>query len=36
VHYLLVMQPTKQRYLCELQVRTIFEEGWSEVDHRIR
>ena len=36
VHYLLKSQPTRQNQIVELQVRTIFEEGWSEVDHRIR
>ena len=36
VHYLLKSQPTRQNQIVELQVRTIFEEGWSEIDHRIR
>lgn len=36
VHYLLLVQPSKKRHVIELQVRTIFEEGWSEIDHRIR
>jgi putative GTP pyrophosphokinase len=36
VHYLLNSQPTKEIVITELQVRTIFEEGWSEIDHRIR
>lgn len=36
VHYLLNSQPTKEVVVTELQVRTIFEEGWSEIDHRIR
>lgn len=36
VHYLLVSQPAKEQYITEVQVRTIFEEGWSEIDHRIR
>jgi ppGpp synthetase/RelA/SpoT-type nucleotidyltranferase len=36
VHYLLSSQPTKDRTIVELQVRTIFEEGWSEIDHRVR
>jgi len=36
VHYLVKSQPAKQLYLIELQVRTIFEEGWSEIDHQIR
>ena len=36
VHYLLKLQPEKQLHLVELQVRTLFEEGWSEIDHQIR
>jgi|SRR3989304_30568 len=36
VHYLIKSQPTKQLALAELQVRTLFEEGWSEIDHQIR
>jgi ppGpp synthetase/RelA/SpoT-type nucleotidyltranferase len=36
VHYVIKSQPTKRSHLVELQVRTIFEEGWSEIDHQIR
>jgi putative GTP pyrophosphokinase len=36
IHYLVRFQPTKQEYVAEIQVRTIFEEGWSEIDHQIR
>jgi ppGpp synthetase/RelA/SpoT-type nucleotidyltranferase len=36
IHYILKFRPDKRTYLAELQVRTIFEEGWSEIDHRIR
>jgi ppGpp synthetase/RelA/SpoT-type nucleotidyltranferase len=36
VHYLIQSQPTKDPVIAELQVRTIFEEGWSEIDHRVR
>lgn len=36
VHYLVNSQPTKARVVAEVQVRTIFEEGWSEIDHRVR
>lgn len=35
VHYVIKLHPTKTRSIVEVQVRTIFEEGWSEVDHRI-
>jgi putative GTP pyrophosphokinase len=36
VHYILDSSLTKKTRKVELQVRTIFEEGWSEVDHKIR
>lgn len=36
VHYLLKAGSGKEKQPVELQVRTIFEEGWSEIDHRIR
>ncbi|MBU6122052.1 RelA/SpoT domain-containing protein [Hymenobacter siberiensis] len=36
VHYVIETSTTKEKKYVEIQVRTIFEEGWSEVDHRIR
>lgn len=36
VHYIISTQPKKEKILIEVQVRTIFEEGWSEIDHQIR
>jgi putative GTP pyrophosphokinase len=36
IHYLIKSQPAKCTHFAELQVRTIFEEGWSEIDHRVR
>ncbi|MFA9372349.1 MAG: hypothetical protein ACERIH_11625 [Labilibaculum antarcticum] len=36
VHYLVETSPDKTTYISEVQVRTIFEEGWSEIDHKIR
>lgn len=36
VHYLIVTRPNKASYIAEIQVRTIFEEAWSEIDHIIR
>lgn len=36
IHYVLKTQPAKCIRLVELQVRTIFEEGWSEIDHKVR
>lgn len=36
VHYVLPSNLTQQKIFVEVQVRTIFEEGWSEIDHRVR
>src|SRR6266851_2458458 len=36
VHYTVKFQPTKKAIVVEIQVRTIFEEGWSEIDHQLR
>ncbi|EPN5406873.1 RelA/SpoT domain-containing protein [Vibrio cholerae] len=36
IHYVISMQPTLKKVFSEIQVRTIFEEGWSEIDHKIR
>ena len=36
VHYLVESYPTNQKVISEIQVRTIFEEGYGEVDHQLR
>ncbi|SEQ22212.1 RelA/SpoT domain-containing protein [Giesbergeria anulus] len=36
VHYVCVTQPMQRMVYAEIQVRTIFEEAWSEIDHRVR
>ncbi len=36
VHYLLEFEPARHMLIAELQARTVFEEGWSEIDHRVR
>lgn len=36
VHYLIEFFPTSQKVLAEIQVRTIFEEGYGEIDHQLR
>jgi len=36
VHYLVEFYPTNQRVIAEIQVRTILEEGYGEIDHRLR
>jgi ppGpp synthetase/RelA/SpoT-type nucleotidyltranferase len=36
IHYVVSFTHTKKTYFIEIQVRTIFEEGWSEIDHIFR
>jgi putative GTP pyrophosphokinase len=36
IHYVVESKPAKKTYFAEIQVRTIFEEAWSEIDHTIR
>jgi putative GTP pyrophosphokinase len=36
IHYIIQANTTKDVHYAEIQVRTIFEEGWSEIDHKIR
>lgn len=36
VHCTIGMTPTKEKTIAEIQVRTLFEEGWSEIDHQVR
>lgn len=36
IHYIISTQPTLRKVISEIQVRTIFEEGWSEIDHKVR
>ncbi|MBI3712902.1 MAG: addiction module component [Burkholderiales bacterium] len=36
LHYILGVQILDSTRIVELQVRTIFEEGWSEIDHKVR
>ena len=36
VHYVFNSMPEKRLIPFEVQVRTIFEEGWSEIDHSVR
>lgn len=36
VHYVKTVKPLNRDLHIEIQVRTVFEEGWSEVDHRVR
>ncbi|MDO8267699.1 MAG: RelA/SpoT domain-containing protein [Moraxellaceae bacterium] len=36
VHYVFESQPLQRKVITEVQVRTIFEEAWSEIDHKVR
>ncbi|WP_175538111.1 RelA/SpoT domain-containing protein [Pseudomonas sp. OV546] len=36
IHYGIAYKPEKEPILVEIQVRTIFQEGWSEIDHRVK
>lgn len=36
VHYIISTRLLKNNIYTEIQVRTIFEEAWSEIDHRVR
>lgn len=36
VHYIISSEPGVEKYYAEIQVRTIFEEAWAEIDHTIR
>ena len=36
VHYLVESYPTNKKLITEVQVRTIFEEGYGEIDHQLR
>lgn len=36
IHYLVEFYPTNEKVIAEIQVRTIFEEGYGEIDHRLR
>jgi putative GTP pyrophosphokinase len=36
VHYLIKSNLDKETITSEIQVRTIFEEAWSEIDHTVR
>lgn len=36
VHYIISTRLLKNNIYTEIQVRTIFEEAWSEIDHHVR
>lgn len=36
IHYIIDPYPQKKVGYVEIQVRTVFEDGWSEIDHKLR
>lgn len=36
IHYIAKIPFLKTFFKCEIQIRTIFEEAWSEIDHLVR
>jgi len=36
IHYVKTVRPLNRDLHVEIQLRTVFEEGWSEVDHQVR
>jgi putative GTP pyrophosphokinase len=36
IHYIVESKPERKVLKAEIQVRTIFQEGWSEIDHRVK
>lgn len=36
IHYIIDPYPQKKIAFVEIQVRTVFEDGWSEIDHKVR
>jgi putative GTP pyrophosphokinase len=36
IHYPVTIKIGKEKFFVEVQVRTLFEEAWGEVDHHIR
>lgn len=36
IHYVKTVKPLSRELHIEIQLRTVFEEGWSEVDHTVR
>ena len=36
IHYHLLVKPGRHEMVAEVQVRTLFEEAWSEIDHYVR
>ncbi len=36
VHFVIETKPNKQRYYAEIQLRTLYQEAWSVLDHHLR
>ncbi len=35
IHYIIATQPFQHKIFAEIQVRTLLEEVWSEIDHKV-
>jgi len=36
IHYVAVVPVLSTLFKCEIQIRTVFEDAWSEIDHLVR
>lgn len=36
IHYVAVVPVLSTTFKCEIQIRTVFEDAWSEIDHLVR
>lgn len=36
IHYVAVVPVLSMTFKCEIQIRTVFEDAWSEIDHLVR
>lgn len=36
IHYVAVVPVLSTKFKCEIQIRTVFEDAWSEIDHLVR
>lgn len=36
IHYIAVIPTFGKKFKCEIQLRTVFEDAWSEIDHLVR
>lgn len=36
IHYVAIVPVLSTTFKCEIQIRTVFEDAWSEIDHLVR